>query len=46
MDRLGDHRFVGNYFRLYLHSAAMNLLGADPRIVLMRQGWPARFRGW
>ncbi|HEU5219102.1 MAG TPA: IS1380 family transposase [Gemmatimonadales bacterium] len=25
-DRLSDHRFVANYFRLYLHSAALNLL--------------------
>jgi Transposase DDE domain group 1 len=26
MDRLSEHRFVANYFRLYLHAAAMNLL--------------------
>jgi hypothetical protein len=26
MDRLRDHRFVANYFRLYLHAAALNLL--------------------
>jgi Transposase DDE domain group 1 len=26
MDRLSDHRFVANFFRLYLHAAAMNLL--------------------
>ena len=26
MDRLSDHRFVANYFRLSLHAAAMNLL--------------------
>ena len=26
MDRLSDHRFVANYFRLYLHAAALNLL--------------------
>src|SRR6516165_2592080 len=26
MDRLSDHRFVANFFRLYLHVAAMNLL--------------------
>ena len=25
-DRLSDHRFLANYFRLYLHSAALNLL--------------------
>jgi hypothetical protein len=26
MDRLSDHRFVANYFRLYLHASALNLL--------------------
>jgi hypothetical protein len=26
MDRLSDHRFVANYFRLYMHTLAMNLL--------------------
>jgi hypothetical protein len=26
MDRLSDHRFCANYFRLYLHAAAVNLL--------------------
>jgi hypothetical protein len=26
MDRLSDHRFCANYFRLYLHAAALNLL--------------------
>ena len=26
MDRLSDHRFLANYFRLYLHAAAFNLL--------------------
>jgi hypothetical protein len=26
MDRLSDHRFMANYFRLYLHAVAMNLL--------------------
>src|SRR5262249_22399868 len=25
-DRLSDHRFCANYFRLYLHAAALNLL--------------------
>lgn len=25
-DRLSDHRFVANFFRLYLHAAALNLL--------------------
>jgi hypothetical protein len=26
MDRLIDHRFMANYFRLYLHAAVLNLL--------------------
>ena len=26
MDRLSDHRFIVNMFRLYLHAAALNLL--------------------
>jgi hypothetical protein len=36
MDRLSDHRFLANYFRLYLHAVALNLLArlrreiADP----------------
>jgi hypothetical protein len=36
MDRLSDHRFMANYFRLYLHAAALNMLArlrrevADP----------------
>jgi hypothetical protein len=25
-DRLSDHRFIANFFRLYLHAAALNLL--------------------
>ena len=25
-DRLSDHRFLANFFRLYLHAAALNLL--------------------
>jgi hypothetical protein len=43
MDRLSDHRFVANYFRLYLHAAAMNLLVrlrrciAEPLPVLVPQ---------
>jgi hypothetical protein len=43
MDRLSDHRFVANYFRLYLHAAAMNLLVrlrrfiAEPLPALARQ---------
>ena len=26
MDRLSDHRFMANYFRLYMHATALNLL--------------------
>jgi Transposase DDE domain group 1 len=33
MDRLSDHRFVANYFRLYLHAAAMNLLARLRRFI-------------
>ncbi len=33
MDRLSDHRFVANYFRLYLHAAAMNLLVRRQRVI-------------
>lgn len=32
MDRLSDHRFMANYFRLFLHTAALNLM------VLFRRG--------
>jgi hypothetical protein len=32
-DRLSDHRFCANYFRLYLHSAALNLLVRVRRVV-------------
>lgn len=41
MDRLSDHRFMANYFRLYLHAAALNLLArlrreiADPPLTPM-----------
>jgi hypothetical protein len=47
MDRLSDHRFVANYFRLYLHAAAMNLLVrlrrfiAEPLPALAPQAEPA-----
>ena len=30
-DRLSDHRFCANYFRLYLHVLALNLLGEGKR---------------
>ncbi len=33
MDRLSDHRFMANYFRLYLHAAAMNLLARLRRFI-------------
>jgi hypothetical protein len=33
MDRLSDHRFCANYFRLYLHALAMNLLVRLRRVV-------------
>ena len=26
MDRLSDHRFLANFFRLYVHAAALTLL--------------------
>lgn len=32
-DRLSDHRFMANYFRLYLHSLAANLLVRLRRVV-------------
>lgn len=35
MDRLSDHRFVANYFRLYLHAAALNLLVRLRRLVAL-----------
>jgi hypothetical protein len=33
MDRLSDHRFVANFFRLYLHAAALNLLVRMRRLI-------------
>jgi Transposase DDE domain group 1 len=38
VDRLSDHRFKANYFRLYLHALAMNLLVRLRRLVA--QPWP------
>jgi hypothetical protein len=32
-DRLSDHRFLANFFRLYLHAAALNLLVRLRRVV-------------
>jgi hypothetical protein len=34
-DRLSDHRFVANFFRLYLHAAALNLLVRLRRAVVL-----------
>ena len=34
-DRLSDHRFMANFFRLYLHAAAMNLLVRMRRVVVL-----------
>lgn len=35
MDRLSDHRFMANYFRLYLHATALNLLVRLRRLVAL-----------
>jgi DDE family transposase len=34
-DRLSDHRFMANFFRLYLHAAALNLLVRLRRAVVL-----------
>lgn len=48
MDRLSCHRFKANFFRLLLHTAAMNLLNAlrdDPALPdILRQGQPCTWR--
>jgi hypothetical protein len=48
MDRLSCHRFLANFFRLLLHTAAMNLLNAqrdDPHLPeVLRQGQPCTWR--
>ncbi len=41
MDRLSDHRFLANYFRLYLHAAALNLLARLRREVASPPPAPA-----
>jgi hypothetical protein len=38
MDRLSDHRFLANYFRLYLHAAALNLLVRLRQIIAVPLG--------
>jgi Transposase DDE domain group 1 len=35
MDRLSDHRFLANYFRLYLHVLALNLLVRMRRLIAL-----------
>jgi hypothetical protein len=40
-DRLSDHRFVANYFRLYLHVAALNLLVRLRQVVAVPAPVPA-----
>jgi hypothetical protein len=48
MDRLSCHRFMANFFRLLLHTAAMNLLNAcrdDPALPeILRKGQPCTWR--
>ncbi len=48
MDRLSCHRFMANFFRLILHTAAMNLLNAvrdDPGLPeVLRVGQPCTWR--
>ena len=48
MDRLSCHRFMANFFRLLLHTAAMNLLNAvrdDPSLPeVLRVGQPCTWR--
>jgi hypothetical protein len=48
MDRLSCHRFMANFFRLQLHTAAMNLLNAqrdDPQLPqVLRKGQPCTWR--
>jgi hypothetical protein len=34
-DRLSDHRFMANFFRLYLHAAALNLLVSLRRTIVL-----------
>ena len=48
MDRLSCHRFMANFFRLILHTVAMNLLNAqrdDPQLPeVLRKGQPCTWR--
>ena len=45
MDRLSDHRFKANYFRLYLHAQALNLLVRLRREVAAPPPGPAEAPG-
>jgi hypothetical protein len=48
LDRLSCHRFKANFFRLLLHTAALNLLSAcrdDPKLPeILRKGQPCTWR--
>jgi hypothetical protein len=44
MGRLSDHRFCANYFRLYLHGLALNLLVRMRRLVALPEPEPAQPR--
>ena len=48
MDRLSCHRFMANFFRLIVHTVAMNLLNAqrdDPQLPeVLRKGQPCTWR--
>lgn len=41
-DRLSDHRFMANFFRLYLHAAALNLMIQLRRAAALPQQTPAQ----
>ena len=43
-DRLSDHRFMANFFRLYLHTAALNLLVRLRQTVVQSLPAPAEFK--
>lgn len=42
-DRLSDHRFLANFFRLYLHAAALNLLVRLRQTTALPPHSPAQF---
>ena len=43
-DRLSDHRFLANFFRLYLHTAALNLLVRLRQMVVQSPPTSAEFK--